>query len=233
MRRKNIAILLGSGKSERMKMPTYKQFIKIQDKYLYEYSIFNFLDVDLIDIIVLVVNEELFEKTKEYVQNKYKKIHVCSGGETRKESLDNAINYIKQLFYKEFDNINIISHDVARAFVNRRIIEEHIKSLDTNLVVNTVFPVDDSVVVIDNRITKDYPNRSLYYQVQTPQSFRLDKYIIANFKKLDSHHELNDVVKMFYLNNVPIYNVLGEKINFKITYQTDLKIAEAIIKKWV
>lgn len=233
MRRKNIAILLGSGQSERMKMQTYKQFVRIQNRYLYEYCIDNFLDVSLIDSIILVVNEDYADKTKEYIKSKYKKIHVCAGAQTRKESLDKAINYVKELFYKELNNINIITHDVARIFVSRKIIEEHIKSLDTNSVVNTIFPLDDSIVMVEDKVTKGYPNRSLYYSVQTPQSFRLDKYIVTNFKKIDSHHEINDVVKMFYLNNYPIYNIIGEKLNFKITYPSDLKIAEAIIKKWV
>lgn len=233
MRRKNIVILLGAGRSERMKMPVPKQFAKIQEKYLYEYCISNFLDVNLIDNIILVVNENHLQQVKNYVSNKYKMVHVCSGGDTRKNSLDKAINYVKSLFYKEIMNINIISHDVARIFVNRRIIEENIKALDTHDVVNTVFPFSDSLAVIENRVTIDYPNRNVYYHVQTPQSFRLDQYIIANFKKIDNSHHIDDVVKMFFLNNKSIYNVVGEKINFKITEPTDLKIAESIIKRWV
>lgn len=233
MRRKNIAVLLAAGQSERMKMPIYKQHIKIENKHIYEYSIINFLDIGMIDNIVLVVDQEHYAQVKKLVLENYRKVQVCVGGRNRKESLDKAINFIKSQFYKEMMNVNIISHDVARIFVNRRIIEENIKALDTHNVVNTILPMGDSVVEIENRKTITYPNRSLYYHVQTPQSFRLDTYIISNFKKIDNNHEINDVVKMFFLNNVDIYNVLGEKINFKITDQTDLKIAQSIIKKWV
>lgn len=229
-RRKNIAILLAAGKSERMKMNIYKQFIKINNRFLYEFSIRNFIDVELIDEIVLVINKEHYEKVKEFINIKYKSVHLCVGGSDRAESLNNGINYVKSLFYKEFDNINIISHDVARPFVSRKIIEENVKALDVNDVVNTVYPSSDSLAMIEERKTIGYPNRSLYYQVQTPQSFRLDKYIIANFRKIEKHHEINDVIKMFYLNDFDIYNTYGEKINFKITDQTDLTIAKAIVK---
>lgn len=234
MRRKNIAILLAAGKGERMKSNIYKQFIKINNRYLYEYSLRSFIDVELIDEIVLVVNKKYLDQVSHYVNKKYKGVYLCAGGDDRETSLDNGINFVKSLFYKEMLNINIISHDVARPFVSRKTIEENIKALDTNDAVNTVYPASDSLTILENRTTIGYPNRSAYYHVQTPQSFKLSKYVIVNFKKIDyKHHEINDVIKLFYLNNYDIYNTIGEKINFKITDQTDLKIAESVIKTWI
>lgn len=227
----NIAIILAAGVGERINSSLPKQFLPLGDnKRVYHYSLNAFYINPNIDLIFFVTNSEYVEHIKAEIKDKYvdKKIIVCSGGTTRYDSLNNAIKVINDtIAYKVFD-INIITHDVARPFVSQSLINNHIEKLEYFGVVNTIIPSIDSLLEMDiNNNILSYPNRSKFYCVQTPQSFKLRSYnqLITNFYD----QEINDVIKLFYLNNVVISNVIGEPRNFKITTEFDYQIAVKIV----
>ena len=227
----NIAIILSAGIGERINSSLPKQFLPLgHDKRVYHYSLNTFYKNPNIDLIFFVTNFEYVEHIKAEVKNKYqdKKIIVCSGGPTRYDSLNNAIRVINDtIAYKVFE-INIITHDAARPFVSDQLINNHIERLEYFGVVNTIVPTIDSLLEMDiNNNILSYPNRSKFYCVQTPQSFKLRSYnkLATNF----NNQEINDVIKLFYLNNVVISNVIGESKNFKITTEFDYEVALKIV----
>lgn len=230
----NIAILLAGGIGERMSSHVPKQFLKLNEKYLFEYSLKTFLEVKEVDYILLIIQEKynMFIKN---ILRKYssKKIMLCNGGENRKQSLEKAIKIINHLYKDQEENINVITHDVVRPLVDKKIVQEHIQKLKNNaLAVNTIVNINDSIVKVNKNKTTDYPNRSSYCFVQTPQSFKLKTYnnLVKDFKK---EVEITDVMKLFYLNNVEIVNVNGSWKNFKITTWNDYYYAQFLIKNKV
>lgn len=223
----NIAIILAAGIGERINSSLPKQFLPLgANKRVYHHSLNVFYKNPNIDLIFLVTNNEYIEHIKSEIREKYldKKIIVCSGGPTRFDSLNNAIRVINETIAHKVFEINIITHDAARPFVSDKLINDHIEKLEYFGVVNTIVPTIDSLLEMDdNNNILSYPNRSKFYCVQTPQSFKLKTYnkLITKF----DDQEINDVIKLFYLNNVVISNVIGERKNFKITTEFDYEIA--------
>ncbi len=110
----NIAILLAAGKSERMGQKTKKQFMKIENKYLLEYSLSTYLKLDFIDKIILVTNLDSIPKTliKKYAN----KIIFIEGGTERYESVYNALDFIDKIL--DIHDGYVFIHDCARCFTN-------------------------------------------------------------------------------------------------------------------
>ena len=66
----NVAIILLAGKSERLNNDTLKQFIKINDKYLFEYSLSTFDSIKDIDSILLVTLKDKISFVKDIVKDR-------------------------------------------------------------------------------------------------------------------------------------------------------------------
>ena len=94
----NIGVVLASGKGTRMGLNEPKQFLLLNDKPLYIYTLETFSSCEKIDYIVLVTNEEYIEKVKKdisfYSLNKVK--YIIKGGNTRQESVFNALTKLKE-----------------------------------------------------------------------------------------------------------------------------------------
>ena len=84
---KTSAIILAAGSSRRLNMETPKQYLKINDREIIDFSIQTFKSIDKIDEIILVVSEQYLNKVKK----KYPECIVVIGGENRKTSSYNGL----------------------------------------------------------------------------------------------------------------------------------------------
>ena len=136
----NIGVVLASGKGTRMGLDEPKQFLLLNDKPLYIYALETFSSCEKIDYIVLVTNEEYIEKVKKdisfYSLNKVK--YIIKGGNTRQESVFNALTKLKEEHVQNEDIILI--HDSARVLVSEEIINNNIEACILYEAVDTVVP---------------------------------------------------------------------------------------------
>ena len=97
----NILILLLAGESKRFQYRTKKQFVSINDKPLYCYSLDTFINIKKFNQIILVINKKdintsnikyLFDKYKKYFDKNIFKI--VYGGKERYNSVYNALKYL-------------------------------------------------------------------------------------------------------------------------------------------
>ena len=104
----NAGIIVAAGKGERY--GSYKQTETLLNKKVYQYSLDVFNIVDLIESVYLVVAEEIYnsieEDLKSYPNNK--PILLCRGGDTRAQSVYNAIKIISDVYDK------VCIHDAVR-----------------------------------------------------------------------------------------------------------------------
>lgn len=228
------AILAGGVGSRMGNSDVPKQFLNLGDKPILIHTIEKFIINSKFDKILVLTPNNFINSTIDLIKNiegETDKIIVLEGGETRNDTIRNAINYIKSNFSID-DNSIIVTHDSVRPFVSHRIIEDNIKMASEYGACDTVIPATDTIVEsVDGDTISSIPLRDHYYQGQTPQSFRINKldslYNNLFKEEIDS---LTDAAKIFTLNNEDVFLVEGDVTNIKITYPYDLKLANTILK---
>ena len=233
----NVAILLAGGSGTRIKSSKIpKQFIEINNKPIFIYTLETFINNKNISEIILCCNINWISKANKYIKEFFGKntnnIHVIDGGPSRNHSILNAINYIDKNMNLKNDDI-ILTHDIVRMFVSDEIINNNINdSIISNSIINTCIKSVDSLTMTCNNIdVSDIPNRDHYLNSQTPQSgkYELIKNIY-NYKFSDDIFKTTDLCKLAFILKIPIKITHGSYSNFKITNDFDLELAEFIIK---
>lgn len=159
------------------------------------------------------------------------RVRVIEGGETRNETIQNAVDYIETTGNLDKNTI-IVTHDAVRPFVTYRIIKDNIEAAEKYGACDTVVPATDTIVESrDNDIISAIPDRSKLYQGQTPQSFNAMK-LRTLYRELapEEKEMLTDAAKIFVIKGHPVKLVKGENSNIKITYPYDLTVAESLLK---
>ena len=153
---------------------------------------------------------------------------VIAGGETRNDTLYNSLMFFEEHFTVSDTDV-ILTHDAVRPFVTERIIDDNIRLAEQYGGCNTVIPATDTIMESKGgEVIEAIPNRADLYQVQTPQSFNLRK-LRGLMESLTDEEAaiLTDGSKIFLMRGEPCYLVQGEVYNIKITYPTDMAIANA------
>ena len=228
------AILAGGVGSRMGNSDVPKQFLNLGDKPILIHTIEKFIINSKFDKILVLTPNNFINSTIDLIKNiegETDKIVVLEGGETRNDTIRNAISYIKSNFPIDDDSV-IVTHDSVRPFVSHRIIEDNIKMASEYGACDTVIPATDTIVEsVDGDTISSIPLRDHYYQGQTPQSFKINKLdsLYNNLSK-DEIESLTDAAKIFTLNNEDVFLVEGGVTNIKITYPYDLKLANTILK---
>lgn len=224
--------ILAGGIGERLGLDTPKQFFEINGKPLLIYSIESFLKVDDFDLIFVSSPKDYIEKTKEiidkFISDKKDKLKVIEGGETRNGTILNSI-YASG---KTDDSI-MVTHDAARIFVSPDQIQ---KSIDYCKEYTAASPVIPSVDVVFESLEtgklNSVPLRKNLVRAQTPQSFKINKFIeIYNDLNESEIQLLDEAMVLFHLRGESIYLFEGDTANFKITVPLDIDIARTILEK--
>ena len=226
----NIAIILLGGSSKRLNLNTPKQFIKLNDKELFEYSLETFAKLDEIDQIILVTGKNYYEHVCDIVNNKYsyKNINIVIGGETRQESVFNALSYLKD---KVLDNDVVLIHDSSRPLVTSRIIIDHLNALQKEEGTSTYVDIFDSIIMKENGYIKTYVPREDYFLVQTPQGFKFkDIYDVHEEMKNKNQLLFTDDASLLVKKGKKIKLIYGDRFNFKITTLDDLMLLRSILE---
>lgn len=228
------AILAGGVGSRMGNSDVPKQFLNLGDKPILIHTIEKFIINSKFDKILVLTPNNFINSTIDLIKNiegETDKIVVLEGGETRNDTIRNAISYIKSNFPIDDDSV-IVTHDSVRPFVSHRIIEDNIKMASEYGACDTVIPATDTIVEsVDGDTISSIPLRDHYYQGQTPQSFKINKLdsLYNNLSK-DEIESLTDAAKIFTLNNEDVFLVEGDVTNIKITYPYDLRLANTILK---
>lgn len=230
---RNIAIVLAGGVGMRLGKPMPKQYLKIHDRMIFEYTVDAFEKAPGIDEIALVCSAEfepLIQQTIE--KNKWSKVKkILRGGPERYFSTLAAV----QAYAQDQETTNLIFHDAVRPLVSQRIIRDTIEALNHVEAVDVAAPVSDTILEYDRETGKviQIPDRSCWLKGQTPQAFRAS--VIARAFEIglkDPNFSTTDdcTVVLRYLPEVPVHVVLGSERNMKLTFPEDLPTIEKLLK---
>ena len=225
-----IAGIVAGGSGSRMGSAKPKQFIELCGRPVIIHTVGAFLKNPLIDHVIIGINPEWYDYTKELLQNYgMTQVKLTKGGSDRNETLLNIIRCAKEELSCADDEI-ILTHDAVRPFVTLRIIDENIDAAIEHGACDTVVRATDTIVRSeDGAVISEIPNREFMYQGQTPQSFKISllKEAYAQLTK-EEKEILTDACKICVIKHIPVKLVRGETLNMKITTVNDYEIAEVI-----
>lgn len=228
------AVVLAGGMGSRMgNSDTPKQFLKLGKSPIIIHTVEKFYVNSKFEKVIVLCPKQWVSHTENIIKKSIKdeKIVVLEGGNTRNDTLYNALNYIEQNHGIDDETI-IVTHDAVRPFVTHRIIEENIEAAQKYGACDTVIPATDTIVESkDGKTISSIPNRAELFQGQTPQSFKANK--LKNlYESLtqDEKDKLTDACKIFSIKGEPVHLVQGEVFNMKITYPFDLRVAQTMIE---
>ena len=221
----NIAVIPIGGIGSRMKKEIPKQFININNKPLYMYTLEKFQSNSNINkIIIACLKDYKDQVTKECKDNNIDKlITVVSGGETQLESIFNCLEYLEG---KTADNDKIIIHVGNRPNLTDELITKCIKSYDELGPLSTTVPEIEVMVTKD---TKEIIPRENIIRIQTPQVYSFSDVKDLISKKNEYKHMAGTMCDLFIKLGKNINFIEGELLNFKITYPEDLELFKKII----
>lgn len=226
--------ILAGGSGTRMNKSIPKQFLKISDKPIIIRTLNTFLGIERIDKVIVAINNSWYQyclKLFEEYGIDTEKVILTDGGDTRFDSLVNIA-----LKAKEISNLNediLISHDCARPFVSERIILDNIEKVKYYDAITTSVPTIDTVLISkDGKTSDDVPIRSNIFLDQGPQTFKVHKFL-SIFKELSSEKKNTymEIGKLFLDNKLKVGIVEGDRKNFKVTTEIDLKYSEFLLKE--
>ncbi len=216
------AILLAGGTGSRMNSETPKQFLSLNRIPVARYSFDVLAAVPEIKEIVVVCHpdyQHLFA-----LSNSAIKLTFALPGKERQDSVYNGL--MAASIQPDF----ICIHDSARPFINKNLVEDVINAAKTHGAATTATPIKFTIKEAnDNGFVTRTPDRSLYWEVQTPQVIRSDL-LQRGFVNAHHHHlSVTDDVSLVEHLGLPVQLVKGSYFNLKITTPEDLHIAEAFI----
>ena len=159
------------------------------------------------------------------------KIIIVNGGTERIDSIHNVIKAID--INKINDDDIIVIHDAVRPFITEKIILDNIECARKYGATVTSVPVNDTILLsTDGNFVDRIPIRKTLFHGQSPDSFNLKTFIELEGKLTDEQKEIiTGTSQVCTMNNYPIKMIEGDTINFKITTDADLELAEHIIMK--
>jgi 2-C-methyl-D-erythritol 4-phosphate cytidylyltransferase len=211
-----------------------KQFLTIGGKPIIVHTVEKFAVCTDFEKVIVLTPAKWIEHTRNILSKNIpdmSKIVVIAGGDTRNETLMNAIKFIDEEGNLDDDTI-IVTHDAVRPFVTYRILKDNIEAAERVGACDTAFPATDTIVRSeDGRLIVEVPDRSQLWQGQTPQSFKAKK-LRELYESLTDEEKgiLTDAAKIFVMKGEDVEIVRGESFNIKITYPYDIKVAETILR---
>jgi 2-C-methyl-D-erythritol 4-phosphate cytidylyltransferase len=206
-----------------------KQLLTLNGKTLVEHCVAAFAAVPGIDEILLVMPPAYHDEAKRLVGDQVGAI--IAGGATRPDSVRNALAHIGA-GHDQADT-GVLIHDAARPLVTQQIIAACVAALHDHDALGTAVPTSDTILAVANGAIAHVPPRETLYRAQTPQCFRLETIAKAHaLAAADPAFQPTDDcgVVLRYLKDVPVHIIPGSESNIKVTYPSDLAIAEALLR---
>ena len=226
--------ILAGGSGSRMETATMpKQFIRVCDVPIFIRTLRTFLSVSEIDKVIVSTNPDWEHKYVELMDEfdiDRDRVILVKGGETRFLSLVNVTKKASELD-SSAESV-IITHDCARMFVSKRIIEDNLKLIGEYDMITTSIPVIDTIMQSDDgKSISVVPDRSKLWADQGPQTYAVAKFL--RYVSMIPEYDIPNYIeagKVYLSHHRKIGIVKGERFNFKVTNDIDLQYAEFLIK---
>ena len=227
---KTAAIILAGGTGERFGREGGKQLVEIAGKPVLTRSAEIMDSVGDIGLIVIVCPEE---RTQEYLVRAIDPfpfatpIVLAPAGDIRQESAFSGLEMVPDDF--EY----VLLHDGARPLITKELVQHAIATLKGNIDADGVVvgtPSVDTLKVVENGVIAGTPDRSVFWNAQTPQVFRTGIYRRAHASALSDGFVGTDDSSLIERLGGRMLMVEGKRDNIKITIPEDYLIVSAALR---
>ncbi len=223
------AIVLAAGSGSRMHMDVPKQYLMVDGYPLIYYALRQFQE-SAVSEIVLVVTPGDEDYCKKEIVKRYGFTKVCAivaGGSERYLSVQAGLQAFSDIDY-------VLIHDGARPCIDGELLGRMMEALTRDKACVAAVPVKDTIkVATTDLMTKETPDRSRLYQVQTPQGFSYELICDAYDKVVSSATQTptddTQVLELAY--GIASRLVEGSYYNIKVTTPEDLELVAVFLKK--
>lgn len=227
---KTAAIILAGGSGERFGREGGKQLVEIAGKPILTRSAEAFDAVGDVGLIVIVCPEE---RTDEYLERAIDPfpfatpIVMAPAGSIRQESAFSGLEKVPETF--EY----VMLHDGARPLISKELIEHTINTLKGNIDCDGAVvghPSIDTLKVVENGVIVGTPDRSVFWNAQTPQIFRAGIYRRAHASALSDGFVGTDDSSLIERLGGRVLVVEGKRDNIKLTVPEDYLLVSAAVR---
>lgn len=217
------AIIVAAGSGLRSGSSIPKQFVEINHRPLFLYTLDKFLKTPTVSEIVVVAASEWLDYVQTTLPPTQTPVTVVAGGKTRAESVCNGMSAISE------DAEVVAIHDAARPFVRVEDIQATLeKAWETGAACLVSYLADTIKTITAGEITATL-DRSRIRRALTPQAFR-PEVIRRAFDGIDFSENIPDDCYLVERLGHPIAAVETSALNLKVTYPEDLVLAKALIE---
>lgn len=150
-------------------------------------------------------------------------VTTVMGGETRMDSVRAGVDALP-------DTVDqVLIHDAARPLVTPDLIRDTIDAARRYGAAIPGVPVPDTIKQVDGDVVARTLPRSELVAVQTPQVFRRD-WLLAAYDSLEDSSDATDEASILERAGYQVRVVPGDPTNIKVTTQSDVAVAEALLQ---
>ena len=220
------AIILAAGSSSRMG-GVNKQFLELDGVPVLVRSIQAFLWEGEADEILVVCRRSDWEAVSNLAGRLPKVRVVPAGGETRQQSVENALSCL----YPLCDMVAI--HDGARPFVPQEMLRRILDATAPGIGVVPGTPVTDTIKRVDAEgFIVETPPRETLRAAQTPQCFMAAEIRALHLEMAESGRIFTDDAMLYEAGGKRVRMVDGSSLSRKLTVPEDLFWATEMKHAW-
>jgi 2-C-methyl-D-erythritol 4-phosphate cytidylyltransferase len=216
------AVIVAGGSGLRMGYETPKQFLPVGGVPVLVHTIRAFLAAYPDLAIVLVLPAGHMQKGQEIVSSYFTEVNIqyAPGGKTRFHSVRSGLEQVGAASI-------VFVHDAVRCLVSPALIRRCYEQAIEQGSAIPVVPLKDSIRMV-SATGSEVLDRSILRAVQTPQTFRAD--ILLKAFQTEYQDSFTDEATVVEYTGGAISLIDGEEANIKITYPSDLLLAEQFFK---
>lgn len=222
----SVLIIPAAGSGSRMGTEVPKPYLTISGKTVLEHTLNCFAGIKGLKQVVISTSVQYIDFTRKKAEQLFPEleIDVVMGGKERQDSICNALSAVNQ------DIDLVIVHDAVRPFISSHQIYDCIYSASEKGAAIIAVPVKDTIKKADRYMNiAETPQRKYLWQAQTPQVFSRKLIMNAYCEAKKSDFQGTDDASLVERLGLPVAIVEGDRMNFKLTYPLDFKIAESLI----
>lgn len=219
-------VIPAAGMGSRFSSEIPKQYIKIHHKTVLEHTLSLFLPHNWIrKIVVTLSSDDLF--FKQLPISHHPKVTCVIGGDSRQDSVSNALSYLKTVAQNEDW---VLVHDAVRPCLHQKDLSSllfHLKEENVGGILAA--PVHDTIkFVVEKEITQTVNRENLWHAL-TPQMFRLGVLTEAYNQSKEFNAALTDDASAIEQIGLMPKVVRAQYPNPKLTYERDFAILSMLL----
>lgn len=220
------AVIVAAGNSTRM--GTDKILLPLNAVPAIVYTLKAFEYAEIIDEVILVCKDDHVSALREMIQNhNIKKVtNLTPGGSSRQESVFAGISLCDERA------THYAVHDAARCLITSAEIGSVVRDAFVHGASSLGVPCKDTIKTVDsqNFVVKSL-DRSVLWNIQTPQVFAKDLYSVAMDAAVRTGADYTDDCQLVENIGERVHIVKGSYSNLKLTTPDDVSVFEEILRQ--